>query len=295
MYSIELTHFLKRLRLLSYLDYHVEGTTHDNGLIRISAILTSNRAIKLKPNIQTINLKINEESINIGIQQVVAENKQMVDGKIDIIKQDLATLHNKPWSTINNCGVIGLKSIRHNYKSLWMVDKPKADLKKLFCELSLNNTPHNKLLPVFYVICNVLHANTEDALAEQHGYYIQDEKICYSKKVAKHTNVLVASDRIIPSLTNELEICKQTIREILDFGMVARTIEKLQNINYNSSEFSEMSLFEATGIVVGQVGWRELATEKNIQETLGQISLNLTYGKQKLKFRLADISSRSCN
>lgn len=52
---------------------------------------------------------------------------------------------------------------------------------------------------------------------------------------------------------------------------------KFDYSNNNSS--SELVVFEATGMLVGGAGWRELATSQNIQEVLKHTTLQLRYGK----------------
>lgn len=138
---------------------------------------------------------------------------------------------------------------------------------------------------------SVLHDNFSDYLDDTHPYFVYDHKSYYAKGVAKEVDLFRVSSKLVPRLTNELEVCKTALKEMLEQNFIVRLENFLQE-GLHRKEFvgpDELKVYEACGILVGDAGWRETGIEKNIKELLEHTTLRLVFKKEARVFKLSDV------
>jgi hypothetical protein len=74
-------------------------------------------------------------------------------------------------------------------------------------------------------------------------------------------------------------------------GLVPRLAQSLQASTYDTAWGgpNELWVYEATKMLVGAAGWREIATEENIRLLLQNTKLRLTLGQEKCELMLAAV------
>lgn len=280
--------------LFYYLDYSCRGTTYDSGLIHIEIDAYTQKAQQILEKTNKLTLSFDTVDLERVLAQIVAEEKHYVRGsEINKLQKALETIQNIPWQTLESLTVLDVHKLRRSRKTLWMTDKP-AKIKTLNCDLVLDTAfaqKNRQLIPVFDVAAYIIQENLARELTRHAGYYREDNPSTYTNKIAKVSHKLTAWTRVIPELTNERQIAEVFIKRSLDAGIVQRISDFLTQSTYTLpfEAPNEASLFEASGILVGAAGWRQIGTEENIRTVLKHATLQLTYGKEKQGFAIASL------
>jgi hypothetical protein len=185
------------------------------------------------------------------------------------------------------------KVIRRSSSELWYGKKEPHSTRQLKLELSFDIALQTKALtPLFHVLANVLADNIADGLVERYGYYYAaSERSEYTSHKARETFSFRANRKAIPSLTDEIEVCEEDIEMILKLGLVPKLAKYLRSATYSEAWQApdELKVYEATDVLVGAKGWRELASEENIKRLLHDSVLTLKYGREEQVIHLAKI------
>jgi hypothetical protein len=83
-----------------------------------------------------------------------------------------------------------------------------------------------------------------------------------------------------PRLSNELELCRASIQYALASNVTDKLVDYLQDEGaaINGKSPDSVEIYNDTGIVIGFVGWHEIATQENIREVLSHTTFQLVYG-----------------
>lgn len=277
-----------------YLDYSCRGTTYDSGLIHIEIDTYTPKAEHILEKTSGLTLSFSTVDLERVLAQIVAEEKRYVRGsEINKLQKALEAIQDKPWQTLEDLTVLDAQKLRRSRKSLWMTDQP-ARIKTLHCDLILDASfaqKNRQLVPVFDIVAYITQENLARELTRHFGYYREDNSSTYTSKTAKVSQELAAWTRVISELTNERQITEAFVAHLFDAGIVRRISSFLMQSTY-ALPFeapNESGLFEASGILVGTAGWRQIGTEGNIREVLQHTTLQLTYGKEKQSFSLASL------
>lgn len=277
--------------LFYYLDYSCRGTTYDSGLVHIEVDAYTQKAEQILEKTNKLTLSFDTADLERVLSQIVAEEKHYVHGsEINKLQKALEAIQSSPWQTLESLTVLDVQKLRRSRRTLWMTDKP-AKIKTVNCDLVLDTAFAQKnrhLIPVFDVAAYIIQENLARELTRHAGYYRENNPSTYTHKTAKVSQKLAAWARAIPELTNERQITEAFITHLFDAGIVRRVSDFLMQSTY-ALPFeapNESGLFEASGILVGAVGWRQIGTEENIRTVLKHATLQLTYGKEKQGFAI---------
>ncbi len=294
LYCEAIRTLFKESNLFYYLDYSCRGTTYDNGLVHIEIDAYNPDAEKMLEKTRELILSFNKADLERALAQIVAEGKHYVQGSdVSTVQKALEAIQSNPWQTLESLELLDVQKLRRSRRTLWMTDKP-AKIKTLHCDFILDvglAQKNRHLIPIFDVVAYIVQENLARELTKQAGYYREDNPSTYTNKTAKVSQKLTAWTRVIPELTNERQITKVFITHLLDAGIVQRINNFLAQGSYTLpfEAPNEISLFEASNILVGAAGWHQIGTEEGIREVLQHTSIQLTYGKEKQTFALAPL------
>lgn len=284
LYYDALLQFMAEHNLISRLDYYITAKTYRPGLIYFDIELYTSQAQSIAAQLGQQKISLEDAAVAVALLQIMAENKHALRGEINIFEV-LSELDRKSWINLEQVDLIDL---REHKQSNELPVYTKAELKTQNLKVSLKLRPASRrdLTPLFAAISHILIANLENSLMDTYGYYAFEE----STEPNKFTSFLRASQEHRPILTDELDTCKEAITQMLRMRLVERLTQTLSTIPGEGSLPDELEIYNATHILVGKKGWQSLATENNIQSVLQNMTLELSFGKEKQHMQLADIT-----
>lgn len=267
-----------------YLDYALQGTTHDNsGIIEIECEFYTDKAAQLSHAISTISADINPDSIAIALRQILAEEKRLlyVDNK-EAIMSGLQELETTPWKIAESIDSIDTKTFRSNKDPLYLTPEiiPTGQI-IASVKLDKRATQHNRtLLPLFTTISKIILLHFGDVTTARYGYYGIELKASARHKTPQVNGYYrcLARDKDTIDSPALLSLLEKSVNEFYKPETIKRFIERMQSISYEtrSAEYDSAGhLLDETGIYLGAKGWKHITNPANIAMIRENLSLDI--------------------
>jgi hypothetical protein len=294
LYCRELTELFRSWGLMRFVDYYYVGKQYDGGFIHLEFSLFTAEAEKLADDLDHMELQFSEDDISTCLNQVSAEVQRRVGADMPRALKSLKALHSRPWVRLNSLKYFDIQSAKRSEREMWHGGSRRGYFRTLHCEI-LSTEPSNlsrHLYPLFHVLTHVLQENLADVLVESFGYYyVEEEKSEYSSKAVRSVSALRINKTLAGDLRDELEAVRADLTKMLEIGLVRKLADTLSTTRYDIPHGGpdELWIYEATGILVGATGWREIGTEENISALLQQMRVRLTLGRKQQEFAVKDL------
>jgi len=281
IYVAQLDTFLNSHHFYRYLDYQIDARTYPDGLIYIDASLFFDETDISENQLLEIKLLIDTDSINGALWQVSAEKRSEIFGQKGNIKKCLKVIDNQPWVPIKNLTMYNSETCINpiDFKYLPLTAN---HFKQLKCEIILDSkfaVTKPEYIPLFTVLAYILIDNISVMLADDFYYFGTGNDCLYEEKSAKEIANFITRREQNNKLTDELSACQDLVQKMKDNGFLVKLSRQLQCASPQKIAPDELKIYQSTGKLVGQQGWKNVAKETNIQEILNNIKLKISFGK----------------
>lgn len=274
--------------LFPYLDYSLSGNTHQTGIIYIKLEAYTELAKDFSKNAENIKLSMTNEALSVATSQLIAENEFAYSGSgITEVKKHLETLDNQPWQDIDLIDSIDTKGTKRQSKPLYIDTNNPLPAKKMFLRIELDNkaTPNFRhLLPLARLMCFFISETYETVLSDKYGLYSLGGEFKNTRNFIGYESIFNIPEGHSFDKEEILGNVSEIITYIFSSGGFKRFASELAGISHkNASSISPNALYSLTdtGILIGSVGWREIASEKNILLILDSLSFQVRIGREK--------------
>jgi hypothetical protein len=294
IYCIALTRLFRRRGLFKYIDYYYAARTYTAGIIHVDIWLYSPAAVALAPQLPSIRLAFDDQSITAAAVQVATENQSKVEGDITSLRAILEALDAEEWQAIDDFRLLDSDAVRRSRKSFWFIETSKSNFRRMQWGIQLDATlarQQRQLLPLFHVVCDALLGNLVEDLGDNKYYYCYGSMASYTNKSvseARKLRMYVGQDL---SLVDELAACRTLLTQMLDAGFILKLAHGLQHVSYQTPMLvpDEFEVFETTKVFVGGAGWESIGTESNISQVLRHATVSLTTSKVRRSFEVDEL------
>lgn len=276
--------------LYAQLDYFIRGTAYRNsGVIMISIDAYTPEAKMLLGEVIDIQLDMSEELLLVAMKQLVAEQKiALRAAKTSRVIAALETIQQLSWTTLDSLTRIDSTS-RMTKWPIYQLDN-HVETRPIYIDIHINKaftSDNQQLLPLFIRFSQYIGSSTAESLSRLYGYYYEDDY--YSKdRLAVRFILSTLNSQQVDLEAMMQKVCEHLLK-LQDQKPVQRFVCDLQNISYENNALGAPnveSIIEELGIVIGAEGWRTIGTLENIQMLCDVMSIDLSYGRNKLSRRL---------
>lgn len=277
--------------LFKMLDYAAYGVTYEEGGIITAVVeLYSDEAIKLSGRIDQLHINFDDEGYDIStaLFQVTAEEPdKLYISDLNKVVKELKQLDQDPWQHIDSIDVLDTKTIRRKNKPIYLTNQPEMKPKILRLSIHLDEDTagtHRELSPLFMFIGRIILMTIGNRVGATYGTYAGE---LYGNKQYSLVSELLISQKALSGA--QLAKVAQTIEETLTHSLNKKTymriIASLSSVSYVYAPDIAPNLermITETGVLVGEKGWRRLATIQNIESLLSDSRIELKLGRQTI-------------
>jgi hypothetical protein len=279
--------------LFPYLDYSLSGNTHQTGIIYIKLEAYTELAKNFSKDIENIKLSISDEALSIAASQLIAEKEFAYTGSgIAEVKKHLEALDKQPWQDIDSITSIDAKGTKRQSKPFYIDTKHPLPAKKMFLTVEVDNSiiqDSRQLLPLIRLTCFLISDTYETVLSDKFGIYSLDGEFKNTSKFTGYESIFNIPEGHSMNKEEVLETVSKTVDYISSHRGFKRFAAELNNISHKSAlSISPNALFNLTDteVLIGSAGWRQIATENNIEIIVESLSLSVRTGNNKVSRKL---------
>lgn len=268
--------------LFKSIDYSLEGTTFENGIIRVSYEAYNNHSAKFLELIQNTRIDLGENNSRIMtalFQMLAEENQQIGTSDIAAVTSELEKLDEANWENIDTITFLNANEFKNKKGVVYLSDQQADELQEVsvFIKINPESALKAELTPLFVFLSRILLFTMGTQLSHEFGFYFTDLKTSQGgSKVEASLTATHEPHRIEFNETAIIETANNTITYMLENDLLNRVVDDLQKISYlnNSSMAPNESRFiEDTGFVIGSKGWKEIATLENLRAITNSLSI----------------------
>lgn len=279
-------------RLFKYLDYYAQGTTYEQGgIITVDCELYSKDAKELGHHIKDLRMNFDEDNRNIStaLYQIAAEESERlyISSKKEVLAE-LKRLDSESWKNIDEFTLLDTRGFRRKNKPIYLTTqrRPKSSILRISLKLDKKFLVDNRMLsPLFMIIGRIILFTIGNRIAAEHGAYAGSE-ICVKENSSTMFYDLFITKEVSAMLSNEeiKSTSEKTVKYLLNKTTREHIVTQLASINYGKDPFVAPNvdrLFKESNLLIGSIGWREIATLKNVNDILNHILIEVKMGSQK--------------
>lgn len=303
MYEHLLCMEIKRLfydnGLFKYVDFWVRGTTYGtSGIIEIDLDIYTPKAMKLAQKVGTMSAPTSDKMLGIAYRQLLAEyGHDLIVTDTEKLRQQLSDLNDTPWTSISDFDIIDSKMLRHESRPLYKDISHERKARKLTVKYTLDPEfakSNRELIPLFRHVVMMIDPSVEDRFFVEHGYYGERTE---SRYATKSDAVVISPFSVAYGWDEEVDLAKHTkeiqeiVRYLLNKGADTRLLKWLRSASYTSYSYGAPSISSAmsdTGIYVGPLAWKRIATKSNLDAVLNHTTVELKFKRDKRHVALID-------
>ncbi len=277
---------LLRLRgYLSYLDYHLEGEVFASGVVVVkietySPILNS----EIGDLVQDLKIDFTADVIAGAALQILAEKMAGSDGFDENINQELRKIHDQPWQDLNQVEVLKNQILSYdNYLGLF--DASESDFFKTKLEFRIKVDDGSNLAPLAVFISKILISSATEIIENDFWSYLEkvDTKLGQGEVIA--SAIFWTSKKQPLEIDERVGAVKSMLGQMSSDEVVNRIKYSLGNVQYSNGGVPAVGVVELgrlAGVIVGSLGWKNLATVDNIRFMLSGIEVQLSCNNTEL-------------
>jgi hypothetical protein len=257
--------YLRERGMYHIIDYSLDAKTFQNGLVIFDLELYSPAKISFEA-ISELGVDFNEEQLEIAISQLKAEkDTDFVYDSTETLRRELEQLQNQPWMDVSDTVIVPEDKIAVDtmFKSTGMLETWKLTV-------SIHFDGETNLIPLARVVTGCIINTLANDAADTFGMFVDSEAFNTEDERTVLHSLKGSAD--IPDDEALLDLLNETVDEMSDNGAFERLIEVLKDPgSYNN--FDPIKGYISTGVLVGPGGWDNLATIKNVDTILQNITM----------------------
>ena len=216
--------YLRERNLYTYIDYTIDAITNNDGLIDIRVHLYTDEATEFQDRLKDITIIINEETIQMGLMQVMAELKTALDASPHELLDQLSKLDGTKWDTEISMQ-IGQKVEGSVIDRLYELETQTVEL-----HISTDSTKNAYDIAAFYIFSLILASNLQEDLSDGYGLFTEDDDTEISRGKMTFINRF-SSPLAAYHFTDEKTETNNLLQNLLREPVLERFIEHIQNSN----------------------------------------------------------------
>jgi len=290
LFCMKMIKDLNDLGLLRYIDYDYDARSYHGGFVWLNITNYSSKTNEIDEYIKSIKVDINEKSITTALNQIAAEKLEIATIDKDYVVSKIKDMNEMAWSDINSFKYFNDKSIKRTSKGFYLSKIPKSRIRilQVGAEINKNINKADYYVSIFDVIANRVVGILAEGIIDKFGYYPVESKTVSSSDTAKiyETLHLVKDPNVPFRLDNIMHECIGHSRLVSTNGLLDKIYIFLQNANYEilHSSPDPLAIYENTGLLIGSLGWKNMATKDNIYSVLNSMNIYIKFGNEKIIF-----------
>lgn len=275
----KLKQIMQQLGLLRQIDYFALGTHYSGtGFITIDIDLYTEEAVNLAHDLQQLQVFTDNESLNLAMSQIAAENDcTIICNDLDKLQHNMVKLNKNDWQSIEEIDQPLIISQLAEHKFLYETDDPITSISRISCALSQPPNSDTVLLALFYYLAFVIHGTVSDIANVRLGYYNLSE--C-TKQIGQNTSCICdfAALSNLADRDKLRDIYHEVIGKMLEKAALTRISRRIKSFSYNDGKMNVPNIdmyISEIGIVAGEKTWQKLAEEKTITDLLDKMILEI--------------------
>ena len=276
----KLKQIMQQSGLLRQIDYFALGTHYSGtGFITIDIDLYTGEAVNLAHDLQQLQVFTDNESLNLAMSQIAAENDcTIICNDLDKLQHNMVKLNKNDWQSIEEIDQPLIISQLAEHKFLYETDNPTTSISRISCALKQPPNSDTVLLALFYYLAFVIHGTVSDIANVRLGYYNLSE--C-TKQIGQNTSC-ICDFAVLSNLADRdklRDIYHEVIGKMLEKAALARISRRIKSFSYNDGKMNVPNIdmyISEIGVVAGEKTWQKLAKEKTIANLLDKMILEIT-------------------
>ena len=275
----KLKQIMQQFGLLRQIDYFALGTHYSGtGFITIDIDLYTEEAINLAHDLRQLQALTDNESLNLAMSQIAAENDcTIICNDLDKLQHNMVKLNKNDWQSIEEIDQPLIISQLAEHKFLYETDNPTASISRISCALKQPPNSDVALLALFYYLVFVIHGTVSDIANVRLGYYNLSER---TEQIDQNTSCICdfAALSNLADRTKLRDIYHEVIGKMLEKTTLARISRRIKSFSYNDGKMNVPNIdmyISEIGVVAGEKTWQKLAEEKTITNLLNKMILEI--------------------
>lgn len=275
----KLKQIMQQFGLLRQIDYFALGTHYSGtGFITIDIDLYTEEAINLAHDLRQLQAFTDNESLNLAMSQIAAENDcTIICNDLDKLQHNMVKLNKNDWQSIEEIDQPLIISQLAEHKFLYETDNPTTSISRISCALKQPPNSNTALLALFYYLAFVIHGTVSDIANVRLGYYNLSE--C-TKQIGQNTSCICdfAALSNLADRDKLRDIYHEVIGKMLEKAALTRISRRIKSFSYNDGKMNVPNIdmyISEIGIVAGEKTWQKLAEEKTITNLLDKMILEI--------------------
>jgi hypothetical protein cdivTM_02983 len=292
LFITTVTDYFYRHKQYKLLDYALNGSTYDSGVIVISAECYSKKSAELFKNLAMIKTSFGEHPVYLpvsqALSQIVAEGpEKLFVSDTDMIIDELKKLDGQSWQDLDSIDLLP-KDIHKNNSLrdlIYFTDQPTVRPNKIELQLQFSNKSI-ELRMLWRELTRFLSLSIGQNICQNFGAYFADEHAKDNENLTTVSNTFLVSPHILPKvnieeITNNI---RHTLKTITEPEILNRFANYLSLTSYKSNPNTapnEDRLLREFGAVMGSTGWKRVATVENLIKVLQATQISLHHNGSK--------------
>lgn len=252
----KLKQIMQQFGLLRQIDYFALGTHYSGtGFITIDIDLYTEEAVNLAHDLQQLQAFTDNESLNLAMSQIAAENDcTIICNNLDRLQHNMVKLNKNDWQSIEEIDQPLIISQLVEHKFLYETDNPTTSISRISCALSQPPNSDTVLLALFYYLAFVIHGTVSDIANVRLGYYDLSE---HTERINKSTSCICdfAALSNLADRAKLRDIYHEVIGKMLEKAALTRISRRIKSFSYGDGKMDAPNVdmyISETGIVVGE-------------------------------------------
>ncbi len=288
-------------KLFPYLDYEYTAKTI-GGVLNFEIDLYTQEAKDLSSHVRQLKISITDDALHIAVLQLNAElqHNLAATGEETVnwnaVREELLTIESKPWQNIEEVDIIDLHASKLVPGSFYTPqDKTAVTVREASVTFALDEEfakEHRELLPLHCELSELMSENVRADLYSRFGFYSagttrNDDGLTLE---LTHTFHILHLDPT--KLSSIREAVEDSIIDLYKLEVFQRLTAQLHNANHSDPDkiFPGVNhIFKQTNLIVGEKGWKRIATKDNCKMLLSHMKLSISAGQSSTSLDVASL------
>lgn len=257
VFFIHVDSALRNKELVAPIDYSLDASTSDGEITITLDLFDTNTMSVDRSYIESMEIDTEMEITEIALNQIQAEYEhEIAVASVKKLMESLTTIHHAPWNTHD---VIDIDS------DILILQK-RIPTKNIRISLPLMNIDAT-LRPLLRQIAGVIINTLISDIADTYGGFVTTEAYRVSTD-----RELEAECRLLQNCSVEVsdiqKMSDETIIELTESKAFDRLLEILNHVDLSELPPDAEKTLQDTGVLIDTEGWREIASQQNLQTVL---------------------------
>jgi len=299
LFCMAIDDFFYENKLFPYVDYGYTAKTI-YGVFYFAIDLHTEKAKKLEGSIQRLKISLEKAALHAAIIQLGSEmecNLGVIGESTPnwkVVWEELLIIEGKPWRNIKDVDIIDPRTAKLVPGSIYILkNKTLLPVRKVNVTFALDKEfvdGHKDLLPLYHEIGEMMAENVRANLYRGVGFYSMGITRSPKNQALKLIHAFHISEAYPLKMSLVSESIEESLFGLYQFGAFQRLMTQLRNVSHSDPNkiFPGVNhIFEQTGLITGEKGWRRIATEDNCEMILSHMKVSIEADASSISLDIA--------